>query len=197
MERALLDSPRTRASSLAMLRLGLGHPEASVSNFLQKYLGGSEYEKAIASHDVNDPRLFQFPRAASGAIEAVDGGFHRALVGFHQPRRKTIDLRQTPRRSQPLESVDEFVTLESGYTPTVFFRMIEQYGGVETAHRLLKPDADFFSYGFEHLCRMKRDDLTMESLILSLDYKNLIFSDRELAIAAERLAAARQLVSVR
>ena len=40
---------------------------------------------------------------------------------------------------------------------------------------------------------MRRDDLAMESLILSLDYKDRIFSDRELAIAAERLAGARQL----
>ena len=87
------------------------------------------------------------------------------------------------------------IVRESGYTPTIFFRMIEQYGGLEAAHRLLKPDTDFFSYGFEHLCKMRRHDLTMESLILSLDYKERIFSARELAIAAERLAAARQLYS--
>jgi hypothetical protein len=35
----------------------------------------------------------------TGAIEAADGGFHRPLVGFHQPRRENIDLRQTARRS--------------------------------------------------------------------------------------------------
>jgi hypothetical protein len=43
------------------------------------------------------------------------------------------------------------------------------------SHRLLKPDADFFGYGFEHLSRMRRDDLTMEALILSLDYKDRIW----------------------
>jgi hypothetical protein len=85
------------------------------------------------------------------------------------------------------------IVRESGYTPAIFFRMIEQYGGLEAAHRLLKPDADFFSYDFQHLCRMRRDDLTMESLILSLDYKDRLFSASELAIAAERLAAAQQL----
>ena len=54
------------------------------------------------------------------------------------------------------------IVRESGYTPTIFFRMIEEHGGLRAAHRLLKPDADFFSYGFEHLCKMRRDDLTME-----------------------------------
>ena len=47
------------------------------------------------------------------------------------------------------------IVRESGYTPTVFSRMIEQHGGLDAAHRLLKPEADFFSYGFEHLCQMR------------------------------------------
>ncbi len=80
-----------------------------------------------------------------------------------------------------------------GYKPTVFFRMIEQYGGLEAARRLLRPDADFFSYGFDHLSQMRRSDLTMEALILSLDYKDQLFSSSELATAEERLQAARQL----
>ena len=40
---------------------------------------------------------------------------------------------------------------------------------------------------------MRRSDLTMEALILSLDYKEHLFSARELETAAERLRAARQL----
>jgi len=31
------------------------------------------------------------------------------------------------------------IVRESGYTPTIFLRMIEQYGGLEVAHRLLNP----------------------------------------------------------
>lgn len=80
-----------------------------------------------------------------------------------------------------------------GYTPTVFFRMIEQHGGLEAAHRLLRPDANSFAYGFDRLSQMRRTDLTMEALILSLDYKDQLFSSRELATAEERLQAARQL----
>ena len=80
-----------------------------------------------------------------------------------------------------------------GYTPTVFFRMIERYGGLDAARRLLRPDADFFSYGFDHLSRIRRWDFTMEALILSLDYKDQLFSSRELATAEKRLQAAQQL----
>jgi len=38
------------------------------------------------------------------------------------------------------------------YHPTIFHDMLESQGGLETAHRLLRSDADFFSYGFERLC---------------------------------------------
>jgi hypothetical protein len=84
------------------------------------------------------------------------------------------------------------IVRESGYNPTVFWTMIERYGGLETAHRLLRPGADFFSYGFEKLCQMHRHGLTMEALIVSLDYKEHLFTIDELATAEERLKAARE-----
>ena len=41
---------------------------------------------AVFAHQrLNDPCFFQFARAPSGAIETVDGGFRRPLVGFHEP----------------------------------------------------------------------------------------------------------------
>ena len=89
------------------------------------------------------------------------------------------------------ELYSRIVREAGGYNPTRFFGMMEQYGGLEAAHRLLKPDADFFSYGFEHLSKMGRSDLTMEALILTLDYKDQLFSSRELATAEQRLQARR------
>ena len=79
------------------------------------------------------------------------------------------------------------------YHPTMFFGMLERYGGLETAHRLLKPDADVFPYGFQKLCELGRSELTMEAMILGVDYKDKLFSREELRIAEERLTAARQL----
>jgi hypothetical protein len=45
-------------------------------------------------------------RVRPGAIETVDGSFHRPLIGFHQPRRKMIDLGQMARRGEPFEAID-------------------------------------------------------------------------------------------
>jgi hypothetical protein len=48
---------------------------------------------------------------APGAIQPVDGGFRRALIGLHEPRRQTRDLRQTAYGTQAFETVDQFVAL--------------------------------------------------------------------------------------
>jgi hypothetical protein len=79
------------------------------------------------------------------------------------------------------------------YRPTIFHDMLETLGGLETAHRLLRPDADFFSYGFQKLCKMKKPDLTMEAMILDLDYAGQLFTPEELRTANERLQAAQQM----
>jgi hypothetical protein len=87
------------------------------------------------------------------------------------------------------------IVLECGgrYHPKIFHDMLESYGGVETAHRLLRPDAEFFSYGFQKLCELKKLHLTMEAMILALDYANCIFTAAELRTAEERLRAAKQM----
>jgi hypothetical protein len=78
------------------------------------------------------------------------------------------------------------------YRPTIFHDMLESQGGLETAHRLLRPDADFFSYGFQRLCELKKADLTMEAMILRLDYADQLFTAAEIQTAGERLKAAAQ-----
>lgn len=83
------------------------------------------------------------------------------------------------------------------YHPTIFNDMLEKYGGLETAHQLLRPDADFFSYGFERLCEMKKSHLTMEAMILDRDYAEKLFTQAELATAEERIKAAEQMFSQR
>jgi hypothetical protein len=62
------------------------------------------------------------------------------------------------------------------YRPTIFHDILKTLGGLETAHRLLRPDADFFSYGFQRLCEMKKVDLTMEAMILDLDYADKLLT---------------------
>jgi hypothetical protein len=79
------------------------------------------------------------------------------------------------------------------YHPTKFHDMLELQGGLQTAHNLLHPEANFFSYGFEKLCRLGKPDLTMEAMILELDYADQLFTTAELRTARERLAAGQSM----
>ena len=53
--------------------------------------------------------------------------------------------------------------------PRDFHGMIEEHGELATAHILLR-DPNFFPYGFSRLCALGRPGLTMEAMILELDY---------------------------
>lgn len=74
-----------------------------------------------------------------------------------------------------------------GLNSTRFRQMIEQHGGVQTAHRLLKPDRELPPDTFGHLRRNGRLDLTAEFYVVMERYRTL-FSDQEREIAQWRLA---------
>lgn len=74
---------------------------------------------------------------------------------------------------------------EAGYTATRFIQMVGEIGGLATAKRLLHAPA--VSDGFTALWERGRLDLTVESLILQEEYREL-FSDHEREIAGSRLA---------
>lgn len=77
---------------------------------------------------------------------------------------------------------------ECNYNPSVFLKMLSDYGGIGTARRLIA--AKTISDGFEKLWRLKRLDLTVEAIVLEAKWKS-IFSDAELEIAKDRLKKAR------
>jgi hypothetical protein len=73
---------------------------------------------------------------------------------------------------------------EVRYSANRFRKMVDRWGGVETARRLLsKPDV---SSGFMKLKEAGRLDLTMEYLILQRDFTSL-FSFEERGVARGRL----------
>lgn len=72
---------------------------------------------------------------------------------------------------------------EFGYRPTTFRRMLADYGGVETARRLIRGTA---TVGFERLWENSRLDLSVEALILKPEWRPL-FSTEEHRIAEKRL----------
>lgn len=64
----------------------------------------------------------------------------------------------------------------SNYNPARFLQMLNQYGGVETAKRLIKKskDSGIISDGFIKLAyELDRQDLTMEYVILKPEYSEL------------------------
>lgn len=67
---------------------------------------------------------------------------------------------------------------EAAYTAVRFHQMLLEYGGAETARRLLPQMSD----GFTQLWQRNRLDLTVESLILEPRWHDL-FSDQERDIA--------------
>lgn len=65
-------------------------------------------------------------------------------------------------------------------------QMIEQYGGVETAHRLLKPDRELPPNTFGYLRKIGKLCLAMEFHVVKEKYHSL-FSPQEREIAQWRL----------
>jgi len=70
-----------------------------------------------------------------------------------------------------------------GYIPSIFRKMIADYGGVETARRLIRKPV---TSGFEKLWENQRLDLSVEALIVRPEWRGL-FTDEELALARKRL----------
>lgn len=74
-----------------------------------------------------------------------------------------------------------------GYLPTRFLEMVQVYGGVETAHRLLATEK--VQDGLGELFLLDRLDLTVEHHVLLPEFAPL-FSGKELRTARARLGIA-------
>ena len=67
---------------------------------------------------------------------------------------------------------------EAGLNSSRFRQMIEQHGGVRTAHLLLEPNRQLPANTFSYLRKLNRLNLTMESYVVEDKYRDL-FSDQE------------------
>lgn len=75
-------------------------------------------------------------------------------------------------------------TKDLGYNPTAFTGMVAEHGFLGATRRLLRPGSA--QSGFERLWAMRRLDLTVESVSLEPEWRDL-FSDQELVEARRRL----------
>ena len=82
-----------------------------------------------------------------------------------------------------LQTVQEAKAI--GYSPTVFERMLNDYGGVSTAKKLIV--SGDVQYGFDRLAKLGRLDISMERKMLKPEYKSL-FTPDELKAAEWRLS---------
>ena len=73
---------------------------------------------------------------------------------------------------------------ERGYVATYFLKMLDQYGGVETARRLLAKSEP--QNGLFELWRLNLLHESMEAIVLQEQYQTL-FTEAELAEAHRRL----------
>ena len=62
-----------------------------------------------------------------------------------------------------------------GYRPRIFLGMVHEYGGVETAIRLLTTEVE--QYGFQRLWEARRLDLSVEALVLREPWRELFTPD--------------------
>ena len=74
---------------------------------------------------------------------------------------------------------------EVKYNPEYFRKMLDDFGGLETAKRLLSKDT--LSNGFTKLWELERLDLTVEALICDNKKYWKLFTDEELKEAKKRL----------
>lgn len=74
---------------------------------------------------------------------------------------------------------------EAGYNATIFFRMISEKGGLQTAKYLI--NAPKPSDGYTHLYERGRLDLTVEAMIVENSKWHELFTDEELTKADRRL----------
>src|SRR5215213_4275118 len=73
----------------------------------------------------------------------------------------------------------------TGYWPNYFLRDVRRNGGLAVAKKLLLPGQ--VSSGFDRLVRVRRADLSVETIALSERFRHL-FSEAELAEAEHRLS---------
>jgi hypothetical protein len=74
---------------------------------------------------------------------------------------------------------------EAGYNATIFFRMLNERGGLATARYLINSSNP--SDGYTHLYEKGRLDLTVEAMVVENAEWRLLFTEEELAKANRRL----------
>ena len=82
-------------------------------------------------------------------------------------------------------TIYERAKTQAGYNAVRFLQMVNELGGLDTAHMLLQTAGE--AEGYTALWERKRLDLTMEAMIVETPEWHPLFSDKEIEIARRRL----------
>ncbi len=74
---------------------------------------------------------------------------------------------------------------EAGYNPTIFLKMIHEYGGLNTAKKLINTPT--ISDGYTALWEKNRLDLTVEAIVFDNPKWHTLFTDDEMKRIKKRL----------
>ena len=120
-------------------------------------------KSSLAKKMANSNRSTQGPDQTTD-LTTIKEQFHKAMEALYYETNKAIH-----------------------YRPTQFYRMVIEYGGVETAHRLIDKES---TEGFTKLWEKGRLDLSVEALVLKPEFA-LLFDEVERKKAREKLAEYR------
>ncbi len=73
-----------------------------------------------------------------------------------------------------------------GYTPSIFFRMLNEKGAIQTARQLI--NAPQPSDGYTRLWELKRLDLSVEAVVHDNAEWHVLFTENELRLCKRRLS---------
>lgn len=181
----LLKSPGYRAKKGNARNFKLGEPgceENTVAGAVLVYMGKKPGESGL------DP-IFILAAVLEWAGIAVNGRGYIALTANYRNMLSSVFCNQGDDMDKLAHQFEEELKVkmhrakkECNYNPTRFNQMIAQYGGVETAKRLIDSaiQTGNTSDGFTTLLLCNRLDLTMEHSVCKQEYASL-FSETQIS----------------
>jgi hypothetical protein len=161
---------------VSLIEEAMGKPVAQEGADFLAAVDQDEYEDDLfesdSDNDHEEPDEYPEPTDTSDSADAkqtqtavsqadLEQQFHQAMIGIYDTAKR-----------------------DTSYTPTYFFRMVSEVGGLEAARRLLQKTD--LSDGFITLWTIDRLDLTVEAHVIKPEFRPL-FTLQEIAIAEQRL----------
>jgi hypothetical protein len=163
-------------------------------DLLRLYADGLNRNRPIVDIMIGDAEHELISGIPVGTVEYLIQAKEKAIASPSRPetkrlidKRDLLVLQQKQAKAafnEAMFNIYKRANEEAKYPATHFLQMLNEYGGLETAQRLLKTTE--VSEGFTQLCLRGRMDLTVEALVLKPQFA-ILFGTEELEMAKNRL----------